>query len=291
MVFIFSFLAILRERHASYINSCLDAIHRVDAALETKLRSLTKDDIPNAEVHVPAAKVSAIQRAINYYADIVGALTGVVILILVFIVWLAIGPILHFDSNWWLAIGTYAGLIGLNDGFVLRNVLARLRDHEEPQYTAIDAADVQLFQSLGLAAPSAPPVDKETIGYRVSERMGRICGHEITVLCGVLLIIGLLVGASLMGWSETGQLLCNIPPSIVESFFMIILITGHNSADAQRRVDLTNIFERRRVLLSVADAVRQWSTKSGLQRRHDEALDLELARAEAFIKPEQSNSE
>jgi low-affinity ferrous iron transport protein len=85
--------------------------------------------------------------------------------------------------------------------------------------------------------------------------MGVICAHEYTVLIGVLSIVGLLVGASAMGWSETGQLLCNIPPSIIESFFMMILLTGHNLADAQRREDLHRIYEKRLRVLEAVERV------------------------------------
>jgi len=66
----------------------------------------------------------------------------------------------------------------------------------------------------------------------------------------VLLIVGLIIGASAMGWSFTGQLLCNVPPSIIESFFLMILITGHSIGDAKKRFDLHNIYLRRLKLIS-----------------------------------------
>jgi low-affinity ferrous iron transport protein len=56
-----------------------------------------------------------------------------------------------------------------------------------------------------------------------------------------------------MGWSVTGQLLCNVPPSIIESFFTMILITGHNIGEAKRRVDLFNLYLRRLKLVSYVD--------------------------------------
>jgi low-affinity ferrous iron transport protein len=58
-----------------------------------------------------------------------------------------------------------------------------------------------------------------------------------------------------MRCSFTGQLLCNVPPSIIESFFMMILITGHNVGDAERRVDLHNICVRRLKLTSYVDTL------------------------------------
>lgn len=38
---------------------------------------------------------------------------------------------------------------------------------------------------------------------------------------------------------------------------MIILITGHNSADAQKRVDLENAFQRRLRILAFVDAASE----------------------------------
>ena len=58
-----------------------------------------------------------------------------------------------------------------------------------------------------------------------------------------------------MRWSVTGQLLCNVPPSIIESFFMMILITGHDIADAKMRVDLHNVYLRRLKLVSWVDSL------------------------------------
>jgi len=254
MVFVFSFLAILRECHAGYLRSRLDAVYAVDTQLEMKLRDVTGDEMPNPEVVIPPPRVNGLQRAINYYADVVGTLVGIALLMGVLICWLALGPVFQFDANWWLFIGTYAGLIGLNDGFVLRNVQAKLRDHEQPQYDGLHTQDAAMFIRAGLELPKARESVKITIGHSLSERMNKICGHEVTVLVGVLLIVGLLVGSSVMMWSETGQLLCNVPPSIIESFFMIILITGHNAADKQRRSDLSELCERRVKLLAFVNA-------------------------------------
>lgn len=255
MVFIFSFLAILRERHSDYVRACIDAIYRIDSTLELKLRVITNDRNDNLPVAISALRMNRLQRIITYYADVVGALTGVALLIIVFVAWLAIGPVLKFNTNWWLSIGTYAGLIGLIDGFVLRNVQTKLQDHEKPQYVQIDLEDRGFFAQLQLPVPPTEPLDERRISYRVSQKMGTICGHEVMVMAGLLLVCAFLIGAGMMRWNETGQLLCNIPPSVIESFFMIILITGHNSIEAQRRVDLKNIFERRLKLLSIVDAV------------------------------------
>jgi low-affinity ferrous iron transport protein len=216
-------------------------------------------------VVVPAPKVGRLQRAIFYYADVVGTLVGIALLIVVVTIWLAIGPALQFNSNWWLIIGTYAGLIGLNDSFVLRNVQAKFIDYENDAFESLRLDDMETVlptsddqtkeigkmldaEVLPDQTPAAPP-GQDSLTNRLSAKMGVMCAHEYTVLVGFLSIIGLLVGASAMGWSETGQLLCNIPPSIIESFFMMILLTGHNLADARRRDDLHQIYQRRLRLL------------------------------------------
>ena len=257
MVFVFSFLAFLRERHVDYSRASLDAMYRTDAVLELKLRSLLGDDIANPTIIIPAAKVNPLQRLINYYADVAGALTGMALLVGFIALWLAIGPILHFDSNWWLLIGTYCGLIGLNDGFVLRNVQSKFDTRVAQMFGELDLGDQQLLTTLNLPISAVASVNKETPSYRLSRIMNNVCGHELMVLAGILLIIGLLTGSTIMKWSETGQLLSNIPPSIIETFFMIILITGHNSADAQRRADMMNLFGRRVRLLAFVDAVER----------------------------------
>jgi low-affinity ferrous iron transport protein len=272
MVLIFAFLANIRERHDAHIANCFQQIFTVDAAVEKRLRSLTGDVTPNPVIVVPAPKVGRLQRAIFYYADVVGTLVGVALLIIVVVVWLAIGPALQFNSNWWLVIGTYAGLVGLNDGFVLRNVQAKFIEYENDAFQSLVLDDAEILlptsdnktknlgktpdvEALAVQAPEQATFKRQSLTYWLSIKMGVICAHEYTVLIGVLSIVGLLVGASAMGWSETGQLLCNIPPSIIESFFMMILLTGHNLADAQRREDLHRIYEKRLRVLEAVERV------------------------------------
>ena len=255
MVFILAFLANIRERHTKYMIKCLEAIWEVDAALEVRLRVATGDKIENPPVVIPVLKRSRIQRGIDYYADLVGTLVGIAILIFVIIVWVAIGPVLHFDANWWLLIGTYAGLIGLNDGFVLRNVCTVLGDYEDEQFTQVEYDDMNMLAVIGVEKLKKEHVADNSLTCRISIRVGDICSHELTVVLGVFTIVGLIIAASAMGWSVTGQLLCNVPPSIIESFFTMILITGHNIGEAKRRVDLFNLYLRRLKLVSYVDTL------------------------------------
>jgi low-affinity ferrous iron transport protein len=253
MVLLLAFLANTRERHSRYSAECLKAIWRADAALELKLRELTGDRVENPTIILPERKRSAIQRAIDYYADLVGTLAGVAILVLVIIIWIACGPALRFDASWWLLMGTYAGLVGLNDGFVLRNICQVLGDHEDEQFDEVNREDHNTLAVLGVEALSEERITAQSFSYRVSVRVGYFCSHQWMVVGGVVLIIGLVVGASAMRWSETGQLLCNIPPSIIESFFTLILITGHNVGEVKRRVDLYNIHLRRLKIISYVE--------------------------------------
>ncbi|PYH92638.1 metal ion transporter [Aspergillus ellipticus CBS 707.79] len=255
MVFVFAFLANVREQRSASSRRTLDAIFTLDSTLELRLRSLTDDMLPNIAVVISAPKVNRIQRAIFYYADFVGTLVGICLLLTVIIVWVVVGPLLHFDSSWWLLIGTYAGLVGMNDAFVLRNMQMRLGSYVSAQFDKIQTEDQRLFEVAGLPVPERCVLNDTSIAYRVSETMGRISAHEFTVLAGFLTIVGLISGASAMRWSLTGQLLCNVPPSLIESFFMIILITGDNLMEDRKLVDLQSIYERRVTLLWFADAL------------------------------------
>jgi low-affinity ferrous iron transport protein len=232
------------------MTSCLEYIYKADAALELRLRTVTGDRIENGPVVVPAPKRGRLQRGIDYYADLVGTLLGIAILFFVIVIWVVIGPAMSFNSNWWLLIGTYAGLIGLNDGFVLRNVQNVLSGYQDAEFTQLAYDDMDMLAVIGVPQLNQEHVADNSLTCRISIAVGNVCSHEITVVLGAILIVGLITGASAMRWSVTGQLLCNVPPSIIESFFMMILITGHNVGDAERRVDLHNLYVRRLTLIS-----------------------------------------
>ncbi|KAH7094504.1 Low affinity iron permease-domain-containing protein [Paraphoma chrysanthemicola] len=254
MVLLFAFLANVRERHNRYSIDCLKAIWKADSALELRLRRLTGDLTDNCAIVMPQRKRGKVQRAIDYYADLVGTLAGVAILVIIFLVWAACGPVLHFDSNWWLLIGTYAGLVGLNDGFVLKNVCQNLGDYEDEQFAQVSHEEIEVLDAIGAGVLEEEHNPGHSLSHRISLSMGYFCSHRWTVVLGVISIFGLIVGATAMRWSETGQLLCNIPPSIIESFFTLILITGHNVGEARRRADLFRIYERRLKMISFVDS-------------------------------------
>lgn len=242
MILIFTFLANIRERHDEYVEKCMNSIFEVDSDVELKLRILSGDTQPNPTVVVPAPHMGTLQRIIFYYADVVGTLVGIALLVIVLIIWACIGPVMHWDNNWWLFIGTYAGLIGLIDGFVLRNVQQQLHQYERLALEEAKLEDTGLSDEIGLPAPEKTKIDYNSMNYRLSDKMGIICAHEMTVILGIVLVVGLVIGASAMRWTLTGQLICNIPPSIIESFFMMILITGHNLSEAGWRADLHHMY-------------------------------------------------
>jgi low-affinity ferrous iron transport protein len=148
MLLIFAFLANSQVRRGAYINKCLATLFQTDSAIETHLRILRKNNIPNPAVAIPAPKVSRAQRAIFYYADLVGTLVGFGLLIAVLAVWLVIGPFMSFNSNWWLLIGTYAGLIGMHVGFVLENVQSRLYSYVNDAFETAHQDDLGLLEDL-----------------------------------------------------------------------------------------------------------------------------------------------
>jgi low-affinity ferrous iron transport protein len=266
MVFILAFLANIRERHSDYTTKCLECIYLVDATLELRLRTITGDCIENRPVVILAPKRGIIQRGIDYYADLVGTLIGIALLFFVFIIWVAIGPAMSFSSNWWLLIGTYAGLIGMNDGFVLRNISNQLGGYENAEFVQMTYDDMDMLAVIGVTQLNEERVADNSFSCRISVAMGNFCSHEMTVILGAVTIVGLIIGASAMGWSVTGQLLCNVPPSIIESFFMMILITGHNIGDAKRRVDLHNVYLRRLKLISYVNTLVKFEKQDGLPR-------------------------
>ncbi|KAM4057630.1 low affinity iron permease [Hirsutella rhossiliensis] len=265
MVLIFAFLANIRERHDNYIESCQNILFEVDCAVELRLRTITGDDTPNETVVIPAPKLSRIQRAIFYYADLVGTLTGIAILMIVIAIWIAIGPLMSFNSNWWLLIGTYAGLVGLHDGFVLRNVQMQFDNYADEALEKVASEDKSILADIGMQDQANSYTPQRAVVSRLSAKMGAICSHEMTVMLGVVFIIGLLAGASAMKWTTTGQLLCNVPPSIIESFVMMILITGHNLAEAKRREEIHQMYLRRVKLLAYVEglAIGDGKTRGG----------------------------
>jgi low-affinity ferrous iron transport protein len=101
-----------------------------------------------------------------------------------------------------------------------------------------------------MAIPSAGSTKRPSLSQRVSRWMDAVSSDLSMVIAGFFPTIGCLVASSAMKWRLTGQLISNVPPSIIETFFMLILITGQNDAEASAHIELTNIYYRRQKLLS-----------------------------------------
>jgi len=256
MILVFAFLACLRECYADYTKTCVDAIFRLDATLELELRRLNQDELPNLTDVILPPKANYLQIIVYYYADIIGTLAGIIVLILVIITWAGVGPVFKFNNTWWLLIGTYAGLVGLFDSFVLRNIQGKVHESISSQVCLVEQGDEPIFAALSIPVPSADDLKRPSLSRRVSRHMDKISSHLLMVVAGFFLTLGCLTSSSAMHWSLTGQLISNVPPSIIETFFMLILITGQNDAEAKARIDLTNIYYRRQRLLSFVKHAR-----------------------------------
>ncbi|GAA5802160.1 Low-affinity iron/zinc ion transport protein fet4 [Helicostylum pulchrum] len=258
LTFTSMFLQNTRRRHMEYLEKCLKSIMESDCDLEVILRQMVGDNQPNPIITIPPHPISKAVRSIDYYADVVGSGVGVVISISVFAAWLAVGNLMQWSSNWWLIIGTYTGLIGFLDGFVLRNVYFRQDKQMDHQFDVLIDADEQIYQYLNLPLPTKPLEEDRSIRTRVSNWMGNICSKAAAVGFAVIVIIVLICVASGMQWNETGQLLCNTPTMIIEGFLLIVLIQGHNKSNIKRRVILHDIFIRRLKLLQYVECAQKF---------------------------------
>ncbi|EPX75348.1 iron/zinc ion transporter [Schizosaccharomyces octosporus yFS286] len=244
------FLQNIRHRHMNYISRCVSSIFCMDAVLEETIRRQSGDREKNPVIEIEAEKVKIGSRTIDYYAHLVGSGVGAVISAAVFIVWLAIGNTMHWNSNWWLIIGTYTGLVGFLDGFALRNVYFRENNHIKTHLQTLIDEEYSLFQSLGLPLPhdSETPLNK-SLAYKLSAFIGHICSQAYSVYAAVIIIIGLIVAAGALKFNETAQLFCNTPTMIIEGALLIVLIEAHNFTNLKNRIKFRHIHLRRLALI------------------------------------------
>lgn len=249
LTFTSMFLQNTRRRHMDYLEKCLKCVRVSDTELEVLLRQTTGDNTPNPIVSITPHKVSRGVRFIDYYGDVIGTGIGAVISVCVFIAWFAIGDVLEWSDDWWLIIGTYTGLVGFVDGFVLRNVYFRQDSLLDEQFEELTQSDLSIYQYLNMAPPNKYHDRKITFSERISEWMGDMCATPLAVLFSVLVVIGLICFASAEGWNTTAQLVCNTPTMIIEGFLLIVLLQAHNMANTTRRMQMHDILLRRLKLL------------------------------------------
>lgn len=251
LTFVSVFLQNTRKRHLAYLKRCFECIQVEDARLECSLGELTGDDEePNPVVKFEydyTKETTRGQRAIDYYAAIVGTGIGVALSAMVIAAWLGIGHLMEWDPNWWLIIGTYTGLVGFVDGFALRNVYFRGSKIVDDQFDVLAKEDDELGHLLGLVAlPGATmDEDKNSLPSHIANTVGEWCSHSGAVLGSVVVVVAVLVIATVMHWSETAQLICNTPTMIVEGFLLLVLIQAHNASNTQRRLHFRDALRRR----------------------------------------------
>ncbi|QLQ81795.1 hypothetical protein HG537_0G00490 [Torulaspora globosa] len=253
------FLQNIRARHDKFISKFIVKIFAADREIEERLRIDAGDfQTANPAVKVISSKRTAGQKIIDFYADVVGTGIGVVIAIGAIVAWLSVGKVMNWDDNWWLIIGTYTGLIGFLDGFVIREVYYRIVRDEERNYEIVAQEDLELFDLLGINCPEQfngkpPNGHKKPLDFKISTWINRLCSSQWSVVFSIIVIVALIIAASALHWTTTGQLLANTPTMIIEAFFMIVLIQAHNWADCQRRVELTALLGRRQIILHHLD--------------------------------------
>jgi low-affinity ferrous iron transport protein len=249
LTFTSMFLQNVRRRHSDSLSRTLSLIRTLDSSLELRLREMTCDTAPNPKIVIAPPETTRTERFIDVYAYVVGSGVGVALTTVVVITWLGLGHVLKWNSNWWLIIGTYTGLVGFIDGFVLRNVYYRQSAILEGHFQALVAADQEVFTFLGLLFRSGGGEEederKKSLGLRISEGMIHICAMPSAVIGSLGVVLSLIAIATGLRWSETGQLLCNTPTMIVEGFLLLVLFQAHNLGNIKRRGQMGRALERR----------------------------------------------
>lgn len=249
------FLQNIRARHDIFIGKFIKKIFLMDITIDLILRHETKDFKTQADVvTVKAQKRTKGEFWIDWYGDIIGTGTGVALAIIVFAAWIVVGHPMGWDDDWWLLIGTYTGLVGFIDGFVIRQNYFRNVKSEEDNYESLLEKDIEIYTILGITCPEnlvrVPEEPNQSIIYRISKFVNNACSHQYSVLFSVVFTIALICIASALRWSVTGQLIANTPTMIIESFFFLILFQALNWADCTRRAEIALLYNRRVFLLA-----------------------------------------
>lgn len=256
ITFVTMFLQNIRSQHEHHMEKSVESIENLDKEIEMQLRRMTGDMTPNPTIASEPPQLSSWVRGIDIYGFIIGGSIGLTISAVVFATWIAVGDDLEFDDNWWLIIGTYTGLIGFIDGFILKNVDWRETDMAKKHFDKLMAQDSTVFTLIGIDVPYIAENTKTSFNQRMSNKIGHWVESTFASYFAIFTVIALIIVASAMQWTETGQLLCNTPTMIAEGFLLITLLNAHNTADVKRRLIYDNILQRRLVLdkhLAAAD--------------------------------------
>lgn len=239
----------VRLRSDRFVCAQIEQINVLDCKLESLGRNLTNDIIENELVEVPPCERRGFKKVISFYADIIGNGVGMLFSIAVFAAWIGIGHVMEWNSNWWLIIGTYTGLMGYIDGFVLREVYQSITEYEEKKFAELVADSQALLDISGINYQLKKPVLNQTLGYKISHFNNMVCSNQWSVIASIITVIALICIASGLKWSVTGQLICNTPTMIIEGFCLMILIQAHGWADYKRRFVVKQLAISRELLL------------------------------------------
>ncbi|ODV61840.1 Low affinity iron permease, partial [Ascoidea rubescens DSM 1968] len=240
------FIQNIRKRHILYVHKSIGLVIETDYNIEYKLRTMIGSNKPNKRVSIAPMKVTRGERAIEYYAAIIGTGIGLVISAGVFATWIAIGDRMEWSDDWWLIIGTYTGLVGFIDGFTLRSCYYRCYEHIYEQFKLLEDEDSKLLRYLGVEGTFCTPApEHRSFNFRVSAIVGRIFSSTKAVGLSVVVVIVLICIASYMKWRTTAQLICNTPTMIIEGFCLLVLLEGHNQNNAQLRVYVHDSLQRK----------------------------------------------
>ncbi|KAI0123284.1 hypothetical protein BJ170DRAFT_697783 [Xylariales sp. AK1849] len=242
------FLQNIRLQHDKHLDSCIESIDHVDRDIEMQLRRLTGDKQENPLIASIPPTLNRAQKFLDRYAFIVGGSIGVVISCVVFALWLAVGQQLEFDDNWFLIIGTYTGLMGFIDGFVMNNVDHRETALATQHFERLLDQDYKLFGLMDIEMPETPEPAKMSLQLRWGNAIAHWVSTTVASYGSFAVTFGLIITASALQWTETGQLLCNTPTMIVEGFLLIMLLQAHTTADVKRKGVYDDILKRRLVL-------------------------------------------
>ncbi|QPG77175.1 hypothetical protein FOA43_004581 [Brettanomyces nanus] len=238
----------VRDRNDGYIREQMQKLCTLDCKIEGMARYATGDLEDNEIVEIPPVKRLGIKKIISAYAQIIGTGIGLVISCFVFAIWLGFGSRMNWDSNWWLIIGTFTGLVGFVDGFTLREIYYSITNYEEKRFGELLDDSQELLDVAGIEYRLRNYVVDRTFIYRFSEYVNYLCSNQWSVVIAVVAVMILLFIASALHWSITGQLICNTPTMIIEGFCLLILIQAHNWADFRRRFIVKQLAVSRELL-------------------------------------------
>lgn len=246
------FLQHVRRRHGLSLDETLRFIEEADCDLEDRLRSFTGDTAPHQKIIIEPAERNFVERRIDGYAFLVGGGFGAACSMVVFGVWIGIGHVFHYDANWWLIIGTWTGLVGFVDAFVLRNVGYRQNSILDEQIRTLEEQDLEIYSLLALPALrvgcSESTQGEKRLSYRISRWFVMATSKWYVIVCAPIVVTLVLSIATALRWSETGQLIANTPTMIIEGFLLLVLIQAHNIAIIKRRMQFGGVLDRRKDL-------------------------------------------